>query len=207
MESWSARSGRTNPIIVAPLVYDGYIESGESNSFNLLRLSTGARLTGYSLTDDDTYEEGTYYLAFMIKVGDNTIAGDHVPVIMLDGTHTMDYQRIGVCVKANGGASSTAFTFGLTERDAFGPSHYTAKEYSFGTTYLLVLKYNMLTGQADLFINPKLTEGEPATSDATVTNNNLESIRSIVVRQRTNHSCILGGLRFAKTWMSAIAQQ
>lgn len=194
-------TGGSNPIVVSALSYSGYYESGKGNAVELLRLGTGSRLTTYSLTNNDAYNEGVYYLTCLISVGSNTIAGDNIGVIMFDGNHTGDFQRVCLCVKAN--SERTAFSFGVSPKDGSG-AVYESTTRNFNATYLVVLKYDIETGDAELFVNPAITNQEPTPVKQLSTPKELKSVRAITVRQRTNHSCILGGMRLSTTWEAAI---
>jgi len=197
--------GGASPLVTEALTYNGYIGSGTENySFSLLKLGTGGRKSIYSLTDQTIYSKGTYYLAFLINVGSNTIAGDNAPVISFDGTYCGNYQRISVCVKAV--TRPLTFQFGVAgAATTADPAVYATTIYDFGTTYLVVLKYNFEDGKAELFVNPAISKTEPA-SLASITNTNLSTfgIRAVTIPQRTYFSAKIGSLRFAKTWQDAL---
>ncbi|MDD3079272.1 MAG: heparinase II/III family protein [Paludibacter sp.] len=200
----AARTGNTggvSPKITSPLSYDGYIDSNVGNSFELSKLSNSeSRLTTYSLTNSAVYRQGSYYLSFLINVGSNTIAGDNVAVIMFDGTYTGDFQRICLCVKNE--TTNNTFKFGLAAKDGSTqyPAIYAPSIYNYGTTYLVVMKYDFTNGKANLYVNPTL-QSEPSPL-ASITNSDLndKGIRGITVRQRTNYSAKIGSLRFVKSW-------
>lgn len=208
--SRSSDIGGSSPLATNPLTYAGYPESGLSNAFTLPKLSSGSRLTGYSLTEsEDLYGgSGAYYLAFMIKVNSTTIAGDNVAVITFDGRYAVDYQRGAVCVKATPATPvRRASWFGVTRSDGGGAVYQAAADSMlFETTAFLVLKHDFDAQQTSLYINPSPTGEEPASPNLTVANADLQFIQAITVRQRTNHSCTIGGLRFAKSWASAVGQ-
>lgn len=195
----NTRSG-SSPVVVAPLVYEGYAESGKSNAFKLQKLSEGTRLTGYSLTSGNTYTSGVYYLALMVKL-DKGSAG---PFLTLDGAPSINFQRVGLSARRKGGS----FSLGLL--DKWGPegrSSYSTATYQSDATHLLVLKYDMDAGTARVYVNPDLTGSEPEAATAEIDGLDLKRIRAITVRQNKTMSCEIGGLRFAKTWESALGKR
>lgn len=206
----NASSANVSLSIVAPLEYSGYVESGKGNAINLPRLSSStSRTFGYAVSNNNQYMSGTYYVAFMMQGHNGTIAGDYVGILTLDGRYYLTYQRIAVCIKAN--TARDAFYLGLAEKEATSTVNYMTDVCDFDQTYLVVLKYNMDTGKADLFLNPVLSETEPTTPDVSINNTDLVTsnagIQSITLKQRTNHTCTMGGFRFATTWKGAIGYE
>lgn len=190
-------TAEASPIVVEPLVYEGYSESGKSNAFKLQKLSEGARLTGYSLTNGNNYTNGVYYLALMVKLD----KGSGGPFLTLDGSHSINFQRVGLSARRKGGS----FSFGLSDKwGSKSRSSYSTATYPSDVTHLLILKYDMDAGTARLYVNPDLSAGEPEAAAVEVGGLDLKRIRAITVRQGKTMSCTMGGLRFAKTWEAAI---
>ena len=74
LNQWSGAANQTagtvSPLIVAPLTYSGYAESGKDFAAQLALLASGAsRTSGYTLASNSTYGSsgGSYYLAFMVN--------------------------------------------------------------------------------------------------------------------------------------------
>lgn len=194
----NTRSG-SSPVVVKPLIYEGYAESGKSNAFKLQKLSEGTRLTGYSMTSGNTYTSGVYYLALMVKL-DKGSAG---PFLTLDGAHSINFQRVGLSARRKGGS----FSLGLL--DKWGPegrSSYSTATYQPDATHLLILKYDIDAGTARLYVNPDLGASEPEAAAVEIDGMDLKRIRAITVRQSKTMSCEIGGLRFARSWESALGQ-
>lgn len=189
----------TSPIVVEPLVYEGYSESGKSNAFKLQKLPEGARLTGYSLTSDNNYTNGVYYLALMAKLD----KGSGGPFLTLDGAYNINFQRVGLSARRKGGS----FSFGLSDKwGSKSRSSYSTVTYPSDVTHLLILKYDMDAGTARLYVNPDLSAGEPEAAGVEIDGLDLKRIRAITVRQSKTMSCTIGGLRLSRSWKSALGQ-
>lgn len=194
--------------IVNSLLYPNYIESGKGNAIKLSNLSNSTRrVFGYALADNNKYISGTYYLAFLVQGHKKTIAGNHVAILTLDGRYYLTYQRVAVLIKAT--EDRKAFQLGVAGSEADTQTCVYAPEVlDLDKTYLVVLKYNMDNGNIDLFVNPQINQKEPKMAQASANNSDLVAtsagIRSITLKQRTNHSVTLGGFRFAKSWKAAI---
>jgi len=218
-EIWMAKygnSGGSNPRIIAPLIYDGYIESGVDFAFEVKKASSGARTFGYPLINNSSYNYGTYYLAFMINInndlGINTTDRTR-NMIGFSTKFTLDLARVVLSV-TKGGAKSGSFKFGIGEKHATSASTYpiqwSSGDYNFGQTYLAVLKYDFSTRKASLFINPVIDETEPqplleiAITEDVAIGIAERGIRGISLEQSTVDSRKIGGIRFAKNWVAAI---
>lgn len=194
-----------SPKATEPLTYSGYIDSGHNNSFTLLKRSSGSRFTGYSLTDTGQYNEGDYYLSFLIRVHEST--GEH-GIIAFDANHTIRFQRVVLFAKPTNGG--TQFNFGLSRsQDNTTSSSFETTARNYSTTYLIVMKINMDTGAASLFINPDISIQEPAsTVSLTIDLGTGEysfgtmGIRGITAISRATHSATVGSFRLAKDYSS-----
>jgi hypothetical protein len=211
----SGNMGGVSPLVIAPLTYTGYAESGKSNGIQLARFEkegsvSPSRFSIYSLTDGAEYNEGAYYVALMATVEEVASSGG-ADFFCLDGNYTANNQRAKLFVTNAPSSESTKFVFGLAD-DSSAPAVSTTTEYNKGETVLLVLKYDFSvkgeTGNTGikLFINPDLTaETEPAaTLQTEAKTGSLSQIRGITVRQRTTTKVQLGGIRFSDNWKGAI---
>ncbi len=190
------------PEAAAPLVYNGYSDSGKDVAIDLLKLTTGGRTSIYSLANDNTYGADTYYLAFLSNVSEasSTSAGEF---LSFDGNYTGNAQRARYTVK---GIDESTYQIGLGDGSA--ASTFAAGALNFNQTYLSVIKVTLNgdgTGEAAVYVNPEL-DAEPATPTATtkITGTALKSIRGIVVRQRSTLAAQVSGIRLAKSWSDAI---
>lgn len=187
-----------SPIAVAPLVYPGYIESGKGVAIEVPKLAKGIRTTVYSLP---SYNEGTYYLAFMVSVD----FAKNVPLefFSFDADFAGSTQRVRFAVQ---GVSNTAYKMGLNGSKEPATLIFAEPTFDFGITNLVVLKatYDETgNGTCELFINPdpKKKKPKPVISTDLI---GLKSIRGISVKQRNGASlqARIGGIRFANDWKS-----
>jgi hypothetical protein len=78
---------------------------------------------------------------------------------------------------------------------------YSSTNYSYGTTYLVVLKYDFTLGEASIFILPTVSLTEPTPDASSNAGTNATLIDQICVRQATNIPLsTIDGIRVATTW-------
>jgi len=197
---WTAHSaGGTSPIkVTSPgLTYTGYAASGIGNA------ATVAAVTGED--DNRTFTaptSGSVYAAFMVNVSAASTGGAY---FFHFGSTTM----VGrVWVKRD---TSNNLAFGVSKG---ATPAYTAFSYSLNTTYLIVLKYTIVTGTSndtiDLFINPTTGTSEPAvTLSATDnTSSDLSSVSAVSLRQdtaSTSPNAVVDGIRVDTNYTNAAA--
>ena len=191
-----------NPKTVDPLYYTAYVESGENVAIELIKLETGGRTSIYSLSNDNTYGAGTYYLSFMINISMASLTST-VDFVSFDGNYTGNAQRARLTIK---GIDETTFQLGMG--DAGVATTFSPKNLSIGQTHLVVIKVTIDgegTGNSWLYINPSISNAEP-TVDATtsITGTALKSIRGIVIRQRSSYGGHVGGFRLASSWAGVL---
>lgn len=196
-----------SPKAVAPLDYTGYIDSGSSNAIALEKLSSGTRMSIYSL-DDATgtlYSSSSpaYYLAFMINVNAETTAtGNGAGIIAFNGSANANWIRgVFTVVKQN----DTNFKIGLSNIYGGAPTIHGAW-YEFGKPHLIVLKFDFVGQRLQIFVNPTdlVSTTEPAVTRTITLSGYSQSIRSISIFQRSDFSATIGGLRFARTWEGVV---
>jgi hypothetical protein len=193
---WSSHSGTgTNTITVQDdnLGYEGYPSvAGKCIS-----------LTGSGEDVNRTFTAQTansVYASFLVNVTSATTAGDY---FIHFGPQTIGSDFRGrVFVKKN---TANALSFGLSNYS--GTPVWTDFNYSLNTTYLFVLRYDILTGTSDdvahLYINPPIKSNEPTTFTLTATDANTDTanIGSIAIRQGSNTPTLkLDGIRVATSW-------
>lgn len=218
-KAWMAKPGNAQPSFntktIAPLTYEGYVESGKNVAFEVEK-SDGAHTLGYSLTNTKEYNSGSFYLATMINVsqeGFNVNNANSINcMIGFDIRFTLEVTR-GVLGATNNGAEPGYFRFGVASRH-HDPSNTVVElsneSYEFGKTHLAVLKYDFVDSKISIFINPKINEAEPLpTAEVIMPDSDKKGlagrgIRAISIKQDGRRSFKLGGLRFAKTWSDAI---
>jgi len=195
---WKNHSGTGTFLTVesGSLSYSGYPASGVGNS---------TRTVGGSGSREDinrifTEQSGNVYAGVLVNVSAATSTADYFFHFseMMPSTNF----RCRVFVQDNGAGG---FQFGISK----GTSTITMAPgtYSYNTTYLLVVKYEMvgdLTGNDDvakLFINPDLTAAEP-TADATSTDVISDShIAGVCLTQGAQaYDVQVDGIRVSTSW-------
>ncbi len=197
---WVAHSGSgTQPVdvIVPGLTFTGYPLSG---------IGGAARVDN---TGEDVHKTfpsqsaGTIYVAFMVKV-DAMAAGYflHLGQTIISTTF---FGRVSIAA-----GTGSNYKFGLAKSTETAVN--TTSEYSIGTTYLAVLKYDIKDGSSNdevaLFIfDGTIPTTEPATATIPViaVSSTDYSPGSIAMRQySSSQNIIVDGIRIGKTWDEAV---
>ena len=197
---WAAHSGvGTNPIkIVSPgLTYVGYVSSGIGNT---------ARLISNGEDDNKTFTSqtsGTIYAAFMVNFDTVKTGADYFFHISLFA-QALQVGRI----YAKKDPSSAAFAFGLSKYNE--AATYTGYTYAVGTTYLVILKYEIVSGVTNdivsLFVYPAgvpTTEPAPTLGPSSPVNTDPADIGSVELRQGSGASAsaeFVDGIRIGTSW-------
>ncbi len=194
--NWIVGSASTNRISVSAtgLVYSGYPFSGTGNAATFIPTTDRLQKTFVGTLS------GTYYYSALINL---TSAGSGDYFI---GFYTNSAFRGRTYIKADG----TGFQFGLTKTTTGTVIYTSGVPYSFGTTYLIVVKYEFQTAsgtddKVSLFVNPDLNAIDPGTpiigplADA----GNDVSANVIAIQGRANSGNFsLDGIRVASDWIS-----
>jgi hypothetical protein len=205
---WARHSGTTDVIATTSgLTYSGYVNSGIGNAANVIGASediskTFTRVTGNGLT---------LYLSALINVTDaaNSLAGSYFLHLgnRIDGAAvtTLETQFVArVFAKVDGsgnvqiGASNTS------------TATYSATNYSKNTTYLVIVKYVLLSGtdSVKMWVN---SSGVPATEVLAGTpdvelaiDSAPDSLNCVAIRQASGvPDLIIDGIRVATDWDNA----
>jgi hypothetical protein len=170
---WTNHSGTGTFLTVMQgnLTYPGYPSSGVGNM---------VYVTGGSGSREDANKpfpqqaSGAVYASFLINVDSAGTAGDYF--FHLGPNPLGSAYRARVYVKGDAAsAGKDGFKFGLSKSGGTGAlaADYTAQNYKYNTTYLLIVKYEIIgdtSGFDDvvkLYVNPDITMGEPALADLT----------------------------------------
>lgn len=198
---WVRHSGTgTNPPSVAGvnLSYPGYIPN--------------SGLSGQTLGNgDDVHKNfaaqtsGSVYTSFLLNVSSATVAGDYTYMFATNADNTSDFKA-----KFFVGKNETDnLRFGLTKQSNLGTGVYwTGYDYALNTTYLVVLKYEIVSGAAnDIvtgWINPLIGITEPApmlTTLATESDIGTLGVGSVAIRQSsTTPVAKFDGIRVSNDW-------
>ena len=211
-------SDNTNPIQVAAtgLYYPGYVASGIGLSASLGQNATGQDLFR-NFTGITTLSSGSVYIAALVKVTSASRAGDYF--LSFKETTGASLTVFKGRLYAKDTLSSGNLVFGVTKStsSSTAPVSWTSQYFSFGTTYLVVLKYTFNTGTAndvvDIFVFnaanpfPVLEPGTPSAS-ASDAGSDGTGQRCVQLRQGGLNSAIVivDGIRVGQAWAEAVTQ-
>lgn len=203
---YTAHSGGTTnaiPINSGNLTFAGYPAAGLGNHIQLVNTGQDAHKT---LASDIT--SGTVY-AFMLVNVDSARTGDYFFHLGPNPISTTFRARLYVKKAVNGNLS---FGAAVGSTNATTPPVYTDSVYSTGTTYLLVVAYQIVDGATNdvvkLWVDPSLNGSEP-TALLTLTDAAMSDINvgSYAFRQGTAASgpfLKLDGLIVTTSWLTTV---
>lgn len=171
---WKYASNPNAPIQVVDgaLTYPAYQATAKGKSVKIINEASGEDLQKKFTADDDKIVEGTIYYSALMKVEEMSATAPGYFMCFTGGTinGSVNDGRAGsengrLFVKP---ASEGKFFFGISRSGA--TPVYTSQEYSFGTTNLVVVKYEFIEGttndRVSIYVNPESTTLDPATADA-----------------------------------------
>jgi len=203
---WTAHSGaNSNPIKVADdnLTYANYP--------SVTGKCAGTTFTGTTSAEDvnksfgSILYTGSGYVSFLMSVPTTTnIASDY---FLHFGSPSAGDFKSRVSWKKDPGTSGN-YAIGISKTAAYASANYTGYNYQFGTTYLIVMRYDIVPGATNdvikLWVNPTISSIEPTTPDVSaldVTGADIASISNIDIRQGNPTSPIkIDGIRVAHEW-------
>lgn len=200
---WSAHSGSgTNAIaVVSPgLTLAGYPSSGIGNA-------AAMTLTG----EDDNHPfapqtSGSVYAAFMVNISDASVTSPGGYFFHF-GPDPIGSTFRGRVFAVKDGSNNLAFGISVAATTAAGVT-LTPFNYSLGTTYLVVVKYNIVGGAGndtvDLFVSTTVpgTEPAPTVSSADVSPGDITPA-AVALRQGTTATSAtlqIDGIRVGTSW-------
>lgn len=202
---WSVNSGGgTNniPVVAGALTMSGYPSSGVGNSITMTTTGQDALrdFTGANVTSGDVY------VSFLLNVTSAQATGDYFFALLPSG-NTSNYTG-RTFIKSSG----SGFVIGIS-KGSVGANEtltYGATEFSFNTTYLVVIKYSFVTGTtndtAAIYVLSSVPGSEPSTpaaSSNTNANGDQANLGRVGIRQggNTNAPALkLSGIRVGITW-------
>lgn len=199
--AWNITGTTATPnlaVVAGGLSYANYpTESVVGNAVGLATSGQDCNKTFTALT------AGTVYSSFLINVTSATTTGDYVLHFGQSVINTGFYGRVFVKKDA-----SNNLLFGLTYNTAETAAVWTAANYSLNATYLVVLKYEILSGttndKVSLFVNPAFPGNEPTALLSFVNaGTDPTNIGCVALRQGAANkaaACIIDGIRVAATW-------
>jgi hypothetical protein len=197
--------GGTNniPVVTNALTFTGYPSSEVGNSITL----TTSGQDAYRAFTGSSVSSGDLYVSFLMNVTSAQATGDYFFALLPDNSVSNYTAR--TFIKSSG----AGFALGLSKGSvgANETAVYGATEYSFNTTYLVVIKYSFVSGTindvANIFVvNGAIPGTEPGTSPVgpTVSNNaDQPNLGRVAIRQGSAANAPglkLSGIRVAQTW-------
>lgn len=189
--NWSVFSGTVTPVqyVLPGLSFDGYIGSGKGGAASMANGSGSRQDLAY---DFESQNGGAVYFAQLIQIA-AAASGDFFTSFRdpAGGYFTRLYAR------------DVAGRLSLGIARGAGSTSYAVKELEFGTTYLVVLKYDFGTQISSMYIiDGEIPEYEPTVADET---NNAgtspASVKDVIIRQNTGVlTAVMDGIRVGTTW-------
>ncbi len=196
----SFSGGSTNVLnVVTPgLTFSGYPQSNIGNSALVQRTGQDA-YKQFSGVGDST---GNVYVSFMLRVDSTAATGDYFFALLPDNS-TSNYTGRFYAKDTTGG-----FRLGIAK--ATNPLVYANPIYTYGTTYIVVIKYTFVDGtnndEVSLFVFSGAvpgTEPSPLVGPVTQAIGDASNIRRVALRQGTAANApvvLVDGIRVFKTW-------
>ncbi len=198
---WISHSGTGFPLFVVngSLSYTGYPSSGIGNS-TIIDCGSGSRQDVH--VEFTSVSSGAVYASFLVKLDSASTSGEYFFHFSQNPWSNLFRTRV---FARNDGSGNVQF--GLSKAST-STIDWTTTTYSFGTTYLLVAKYEYVgdpTGSDDvvkLYINPDVSGPEPVTPDLINSDTNTDiEVGSIALRQGSNQLTLtIDGIRVATDW-------
>ncbi len=197
---WTAHSGAgTNPITVSNpgLSYPSYYPAFG----NAVQLAVSGEDVNHGF---ESQTSGSVYASALINVTSSQATGDYL--LHFGQTTLGTTYRARLFIKKD---TDTTFKFGVSFAANTGTTVvYSDAIYNISTTYLVVLKYSLVSGAsndtAHLFVSPVIGAAEPTpTITATDTSTDLSDVGTVVIRQGTNTNsavCRIDGIRVTNSW-------
>ena len=203
--TWYGSATGTQPsVATSTLSYSTYKDNTLGKQIALT--SQSARYSNFGLTTTITdLTTGTFYLSFLLNLS-NAPASSTFVAFNKSTTSTVNRGYIKVA------KSGTQYLLTPIVSTTTGTS---SQLLDFGTTYLIVIKYEVTTasntagaGTVSLFVNPTPGAAEPGTPTATVTQSgltNMDYFKGFDVWQQSSLTGTIAGLRYSKnSWADAV---
>jgi hypothetical protein len=203
---WSAYSaGGSLPVQYTGtgLTYSGYAGSGVGGALVSSNNKSSAEDDSWSFPAQGA-ADGAIYTSQLLNFASAPTSSDFFTSLGdgAAGATPLYYNRI--YAKANG----SQFTLGV-DRNASATIGYTTASYDYGTTYLVVTKYDFTSGTSSIYVlSGTVPSIEPATPDATSSAGAADptALTRVIIRQSTNLplSVTYDGIRIATSWKAAV---
>ena len=205
---WLAHSGVGTNVetITTGLTYTGYIGSGIGGSSTLTTTGQDVNKTWASYPNGIT--SGNIYYSLMVELDSAQTAGDYFFHFFKNSS------TFPARLYARKAVNSNTFSFGIMKGSTFANVAWSDSIYTFGTTYLIVVKYAFVPGTSNdtvaLWINPNIsgsTEPTPTVFETAADKAiaDYDTVYGVAIRQGTATSAPRGkvdGIRVAQSWRS-----
>jgi len=196
---WTLHSGTGTPFLISSpgSTYSSYIGSGIGNA-----ASTGG-------TSDDvnraftSSNSGSLYLSFMYTPTTASTTTDYPVMLATTSGASVTSFFAKLYVQKDG---SNNLRFGITKTTA-ASAVYTGYSYSLNTTYLIIIRYDFVSGTTNdiayLFVNPVIGGTEPTATVTCTTDAAADpaQLTSVCLRQSaTTAAAVYDGFRVGRTW-------
>lgn len=199
--NWNNHSGTSNyiPVVASNLTYTSY-PSITGNSASLT--TTGEDVNRTFATQNS----GSVYTSFLVNVTSAQTTGDYIFHYIPETYNTLFFRGRVFIQKES---SSNNFRFGLSNGGAIASAVSTGYDYSYGNTYLVVLKYDFVEGDnndvVSMWVNPTISTTEPAAQLVSTDPITTEpaNLSRIALRQGSSSAApalIIDGIRVATGW-------
>ena len=201
---WTNHSGGSGALdvqyLTSGLSYSGYILSGIGGSANMSNSGTGDDSRTFS-----SQTSGNVFLSALVNVSSATTSSSGEYILHFGNTST-HYARLYVR------KSASNLQFGLSKSNE--GATFSMTNYSFNTTYLIVVKYTFFIGaqndRVDLWLissgvpSSETAAGTPTVENVTASNTDASSLSAVSLRQGTvSHSVTVDGIRISDDWSQA----
>ncbi len=202
---WNITGTTATPTVAvsaSSITYSGYLSSSIGNEVSL---ATSGQDVNKTFTAQTT---GIVYASCLVNITSASTTGDYFFHLGASSIGTTYHGRVFVKRDA-----SNNLAFGISRAGAVGTAVFTPYSYALNTTYLLVLRYSIVSGASNdlaaIYINPALNAVEPGTgwTSSTDTPADLANIGSVALRQGSASSAPalkLDGIRVATTWADIV---
>jgi len=189
--TWVNHSGTAGFVTYDPaagLSMPGYGSSGVGGAATIA--ASGAEDVNRGFTNQTS---GTVYVATLVEV---SAAGAGAYFLHLKDAGTFNF-RARVFAKSDAGI----LRFGLGDTST---GTYSTANFSFNTTYLLVIKFDTTTGNTTLYVLDSSSATEP-TAPLLSMAGTAQAVEALAIRQASGGpTAIIDGVRVANTWEDAI---
>jgi hypothetical protein len=203
--NWAITGTTATPTVAvsaSSITYSGYLSSGIGAEVSMAVSGQDVNRTFTAQTS------GSIYASCLIHITSATTTGDYFFHLGASTISTTYHGRVFVKKDA-----SNNLAFGISRAGAVATAIFTPFTYALNTTYLLVLKYTIVSGVTNdisaIYINPTLNAIEPVTGWTTSsdTPTDLANIGAVALRQgsaSTAPALKIDGIRVATTWAEIV---